>query len=175
MAARLAGTAHPLQSGAGTVHRRRGFRAGTLRRPVRQGGTRLRLGGRRGDARHARLASLAGNPHSRNLFDGVSAAGGAPAPAGCGAGTLSASAGLDALELLVEALENLVRAQVEDGASRGGPAAPLVEEDHRGVAQVSDRGQALHVAAFDRLEPNGDADENGELSGPPVARQGEAI
>src|SRR5262249_26702028 len=109
------------------------------------------------------------------LFDGVSAARGAPARGRSGAGVLSGSARLDALKLLVEVFENLVGAEVEDGAAGRDPAASLVEEDRRGVAQVADRRQPLHVAALDRLETNRDADQNGELSRPPVARQREAI
>src|SRR5262249_32916214 len=77
----------------------------------------------------------------------------------------------DALVLAAEVPDRLVGVEVKDGSAGGGPAAAVEGEDGRGVAQVADGGQALHVGALHRLQGDGPADEAQELAGPPVAGQ----
>src|SRR5260370_33698486 len=70
-------------------------------------------------------------------------------------------------------MERLGGAKVEYGAAGGLPAASVIEEDRGGMAQVADGLDALHVAAFDGFEANGDGDQCGELTCLPVAREGD--
>src|SRR5262249_51755669 len=77
---------------------------------------------------------------------------------------VAARSGGDALVLVLEVLDRLVRVQVEDRLADGQPV-PAVEEEHgRGVAQVPDRGEILHVAPLDGLELDGHADQGDDLA-----------
>src|SRR5438132_1564789 len=113
------------------------------------------------------MAALARNPDARRVDSRVSVAGDPRELAH----RLAASLGrarepalalargsrlndFDAFVLLPEVLNCLVRVEVKDGLAGRLPAALVEEEDRRGVAQVADRGQPLHIASLDRLELN---------------------
>src|SRR5579871_6972689 len=58
--------------------------------------------------------------------------------------------------------QRLIGIEVEHCSAGGVPALTMKAEHGRGVAQIADGRQSFHVAAFDGLKLNRDANERGQ-------------
>jgi hypothetical protein len=81
----------------------------------------------------------------------------------------------DSLVLLLEMIECFIGVEVEDDLAGRQPAATLTVVDARRVAEIANGLDPFHVAAFDGLEFNGDADQRDHLAGVTVAGKHDVI
>ena len=72
-----------------------------------------------------------------------------------------------ALVTILEMLNHLYGVEVEDGLADSQPMASLKKENSRGIPQIGDRWQPLHISPFDRFELDRDRDER-----PPAGQSG---